>query len=216
LNFRISSKDLEAIRKRALEEGLPYQTLIVSFLYKYVSGRLKEAWRRHPSEIGTMNLSANVFDVWVFQRRPGGVVFLLLRTSQEKAARHFNGGRFWQIPSDFVNDGESITDAICRALGRHQLRPTSIWAGEHAYLIYNRRFAEMQVIGVYAAEVAGDEVRLDSAHSEYEWLPFETCLERIHFRGLKDGLRSVHEYITGASDPARELLLYAAPSGAPS
>ena len=161
-----------------------------------------------------MNLAANVFDVWAFQRRPDGIVFLLLHTSVEKAARYFNGGRFWQIPSDFVNDGESITDAICRALDRHGLRPKSIWAGEHAYLIYNRRFAEMQAIAVYAAEVDNDDVRLEaSMHSESEWLPFETCLERVHYRGLKDGLRSVHEYITGVADPAKELCLYVVPSG---
>ena len=43
LNIRISSKDLEAIQKRALEEGLPYQTLISSLLHKLASGRLKEA-----------------------------------------------------------------------------------------------------------------------------------------------------------------------------
>jgi predicted DNA binding CopG/RHH family protein len=42
LNIRLSSKDLEAIKKRALGEGLPYQTLISSVLHKYASGRLKE------------------------------------------------------------------------------------------------------------------------------------------------------------------------------
>lgn len=42
VNIRISSKDLEAIQKRALEEGLPYQTLISSLLHKYASGRLQE------------------------------------------------------------------------------------------------------------------------------------------------------------------------------
>jgi predicted DNA binding CopG/RHH family protein len=42
LNIRLSSKDLEAIQKRALTEGLPYQTLISSLLHKYASGRLKE------------------------------------------------------------------------------------------------------------------------------------------------------------------------------
>jgi len=42
VNIRISSKDLEAIQKRALEEGLPYQTLISSLLHKYASGRLRE------------------------------------------------------------------------------------------------------------------------------------------------------------------------------
>lgn len=158
-----------------------------------------------------MHLAPNVFDVWVFQRRPEGVVFLLLYTSVEKATRHFNGGRFWQIPSDFVNEGESITDAVGRALHRHGLRPKSIWAGEHAYLIYNRRFAEMQVIAVYAAEVDDAAVLLEpSQHSEYAWLSFDTCLERVHYRGLKDGLRSVHEYVTGVKEPAKELCLYMA------
>jgi predicted DNA binding CopG/RHH family protein len=45
LNIRVSSKDLEAIQKRALAEGLPYQTLISSVLHKYVSGRLKDVYR---------------------------------------------------------------------------------------------------------------------------------------------------------------------------
>ena len=43
VNIRMSGKDLEAIQKRALEEGLPYQTLISSLVHKYVSGRLRDA-----------------------------------------------------------------------------------------------------------------------------------------------------------------------------
>ena len=42
VNIRISTKDLEAIQHRAVEEGIPYQTLISSLLHKYVSGRLVE------------------------------------------------------------------------------------------------------------------------------------------------------------------------------
>ena len=38
INIRISSRDLIAIQKRALEEGIPYQTLVSSILHKYVSG----------------------------------------------------------------------------------------------------------------------------------------------------------------------------------
>ncbi len=45
VNIRISQEDLEAIQKRALEEGLPYQTLISSLLHKYASGRLVEKER---------------------------------------------------------------------------------------------------------------------------------------------------------------------------
>ncbi len=42
INIRISSKDLRLLQKRALREGLPYQTLISSLLHKYVEGRLVE------------------------------------------------------------------------------------------------------------------------------------------------------------------------------
>lgn len=42
VNIRMSEKDLMAIQKKALEEGIPYQTLISSILHKYISGRLTE------------------------------------------------------------------------------------------------------------------------------------------------------------------------------
>jgi predicted DNA binding CopG/RHH family protein len=42
VNIRISQKDLVAIQKKALSEGIPYQTLISSILHKYISGRLAE------------------------------------------------------------------------------------------------------------------------------------------------------------------------------
>ena len=42
INIRISSKDLDALQKRALQEGIPYQTLVASILHKFVSGRLTE------------------------------------------------------------------------------------------------------------------------------------------------------------------------------
>ena len=40
VNIRLSSGDLSDIQVKALEEGVPYQTLIASVLHKYVTGRL--------------------------------------------------------------------------------------------------------------------------------------------------------------------------------
>lgn len=40
INIRISTSDLAAIQRRALENGIPYQTLVASILHKYVSGGL--------------------------------------------------------------------------------------------------------------------------------------------------------------------------------
>ena len=45
VNIRISKKDLVALQSRALEEGIPYQTLIGSILHKYADGRLVERGR---------------------------------------------------------------------------------------------------------------------------------------------------------------------------
>jgi len=42
INIRLSSADLQALRTRALQEGMPYQTLISSVLHKYLSGTLRE------------------------------------------------------------------------------------------------------------------------------------------------------------------------------
>ena len=42
VNIRLSSIDLKDIQAKALEDGMPYQTLIASVLHKYVSGRLVE------------------------------------------------------------------------------------------------------------------------------------------------------------------------------
>lgn len=40
INIRISSKDLRALQKRALVEGMPYQTLVSSVLHKFVEGQI--------------------------------------------------------------------------------------------------------------------------------------------------------------------------------
>src|SRR5674476_904061 len=42
VNIRLSTPDLMDIQARALEEGMPYQTLIASVLHKFVAGRLIE------------------------------------------------------------------------------------------------------------------------------------------------------------------------------
>jgi hypothetical protein len=42
LNIRLSSPVLDGLQARAIEEGLPYQTLIASVLHKFVTGRLIE------------------------------------------------------------------------------------------------------------------------------------------------------------------------------
>jgi predicted DNA binding CopG/RHH family protein len=43
VNIRLSTVDLLGIQARALEVGMPYQTLIASVLHKFVAGRLADS-----------------------------------------------------------------------------------------------------------------------------------------------------------------------------
>lgn len=42
INIRIAQRDLDAIQRKAMQDGMPYQTLIASILHKYASGSLTE------------------------------------------------------------------------------------------------------------------------------------------------------------------------------
>ena len=42
MNIRISPNDLRRLKIKAMEEGMPYQTLVASILHKYLIGRLQE------------------------------------------------------------------------------------------------------------------------------------------------------------------------------
>jgi predicted DNA binding CopG/RHH family protein len=43
LNIRISERDLLELQRKAIKEGLPYQTYISSVVHKFVNGSLVEA-----------------------------------------------------------------------------------------------------------------------------------------------------------------------------
>ncbi len=40
VNIRISERDLKELQRKAIQEGLPYQTFISSILHKFINGNL--------------------------------------------------------------------------------------------------------------------------------------------------------------------------------
>lgn len=42
MNISISERDLRNLKRKALEEGIPYQTMVSMVLHKYLTGRLTE------------------------------------------------------------------------------------------------------------------------------------------------------------------------------
>ena len=49
VNIRISSMVLEELQTRAVEDGMPYQTLISSILHRFVTGKLIDKPRSNKS-----------------------------------------------------------------------------------------------------------------------------------------------------------------------
>ncbi len=43
INIRLTTKDYHDIQVKAIEEGIPYQTLISSLIHKYNKGKLKSS-----------------------------------------------------------------------------------------------------------------------------------------------------------------------------
>ena len=89
------------------------------------------------------------------------------------------------------------------------MEPQGVWSADHVYTIYNRRYDAVCAIPVFAAE-AGEHTSpsLTWEHSDFGWYDAEKCLERIRFRGLRDGLAAVRETITESREPAPELRLF--------
>ena len=52
INIRITKNDFDRIKVKAVEEGLPYQTLIASIIHKYASGKLtdRQATKKPPQK----------------------------------------------------------------------------------------------------------------------------------------------------------------------
>ncbi len=155
-----------------------------------------------------MNFNPRVFDLWVFHRQGPEPQYLLLHVSPEKAERWYSNVQFWQVPSDVFDADDEVMQAINRLLGGHDIDALSVWATEHTYSFYNRRFDELQQCTVFAVEVEGPlDVRLGTEHAEYGWFTAAECFATLRFRGLKEGLQSTMEYVSQCPEPMEELRL---------
>ena len=105
-----------------------------------------------------------------------------------------------------VRDGETLEAAVGRVLASVDLAPVGVWAAEHTYTIWNRKRGGLEMIPVFAAEVEeAADVPLPDGIAEAGWFTAAECEERLFFRGLLDGLRSVRAYVSEVPSPAESL-----------
>ena len=154
-----------------------------------------------------MHLRTNTFDLWIFHQRDSEPRYLLFHCSQEKADRWFNGHRFWQTaPGGMIREGERTEDALARIPRELGLVSRGVWAAEYTYTIWNLKRANLEMVPVFASEVEDPrDVPLGPDLSAFGWFTASECEERLFFRGLKEGLRSVRAYVSEVAEPAPSL-----------
>jgi predicted DNA binding CopG/RHH family protein len=54
LNIRISERDLLELQRKAVNEGLPYQTYVSSIIHKFINGTLIEEGRGRTGHSGNV------------------------------------------------------------------------------------------------------------------------------------------------------------------
>lgn len=58
INIRMSERDLKKIRAKAIEEGIPYQSLISMLIHKFNEGKLTISMNRPTKKSGRRGISA--------------------------------------------------------------------------------------------------------------------------------------------------------------
>jgi hypothetical protein len=97
---------------------------------------------------------------------------------------------------------------MLREMASIDLTPIGIWAAEHTYTYYNARRKNIEIVPVFAAEVPEPgSVELSWEHSECGWFTAVECLDRIRFRGLRDGLEWTRRHISESREDADLLKL---------
>ena len=155
-----------------------------------------------------MEIAGDVFDLWTFVRTEDQPRYLLLETSQEKADRFFGGGRFWQIPGGFFDEPTDVVRDLERACAEYGISPTRFYAVEHVYTIYNRRRERLELIPVFAAELAEEQAPTRTwEHARHMWATADEVRQRITFRGLLEGLEWTRLYVSEVTEPRAEFKL---------
>jgi dATP pyrophosphohydrolase len=132
-------------------------------------------------------------EVILFRKEADEIRYLLFKRNARK-------GGFWQPITGGVEEGESIEDGLKREL----LEETGFGSSQRTidlHFNFNLNFPEREggvlVEYVYGAELAaGQEPKLSSEHTEYQWVDFDEALRLLKWDENKSALRKLNDILT--------------------
>lgn len=114
----------------------------------------------------------------------GALRFLILRRPPSK-------GSLWQCVTGNVDPDESLEACARRELNEETALPLSGKDVGEVWRYTFRKDATEFEEAVFGFEAASDDVRLSGEHDAFEWAPAPEAIQRIHYEGIREGLRRV-------------------------
>ena len=146
-------------------------------------------------------IECRIVEICVFRRAAGKVQYLVLKRSRGDSL--YPGA--WQVPTGFIEAGEDAVDAALRELKEETgISPVRFWIVPHVNSFYVADADTLHHTIFFAAEFPKESrVTLSKEHETGRWMGFKLAHTKLVWRGQKDGLRIVRDYIVGRREAGK-------------
>ena len=135
-------------------------------------------------------------DCHVFRMVENIPIYLLLKRSRNQVYPNI-----WQCVTGKIEQGEKALDAALRELKEEtELLPVNMWTVDQVNHFFEAEQNRMNLIPVFAVEVATEFVTLSAEHTEYRWCSIEEGINLLLWNQQKQGLQTLHQMIMEKSE----------------
>lgn len=132
-----------------------------------------------------------LIDVYVYRMNSGEPEFLLLLRSQKKIYANQ-----WRMVGGKVEEGEDYWMGALRELKEELgIRPDSFWVIPSVNTFYEAKSDQIHSIPAFAAEISGQQIKLDGEHTEYQWVSVDQIDKMIAWPEQKRLIRLTNQLL---------------------
>ena len=142
------------------------------------------------------DIVVRVVDCHVFRWVDGIPFYLVLKRSENQM---YPG--IWQCVTGKIDRGEKPHETALRELKEETgLAPLNLWTVDQVNHFFEAEPNRMNLIPVFAVEVATEIVTLSPEHTEYRWCSIEEGINLLLWNEQKKGLQTLHQMIMEKSE----------------
>jgi dihydroneopterin triphosphate diphosphatase len=102
----------------------------------------------------------------------------------------------WQVVTGNIEKNEkSIETAIREVYEETALKPNKIWILPYVTTFFNAYKDVVYMSPVFGILVSNNKVRLSDEHSEYEWLDYQSCYNKLELPSHKEAHKIFRDHI---------------------